>query len=186
VKSVRLSHAELAEHLIRTGADFNAAEVHGLASGLVASDVENGARLVSEVLPPIPEDDLRGNECRAALQRLAAETEADMTDDAFRFMPLLPDDAAPLQERVAALREWCEGFLYGLGVGSGLPGELPPNVIEALEDIGELTRVDISDAEETEADEQAFAELVEFLRMATLLIRGELNPPAAPGQTPND
>ena len=34
------------------------------------------------------------------------------------FEPLLPDDEAPLEERTAALAQWCQGFLYGLGSGS--------------------------------------------------------------------
>lgn len=176
--SIRLSHATLAEYLSRSGAEFDAAEVHGLASGLLASNIDDGGRLVAEVLPLIPEGDLLATECEQALLRLAAETGAHLADETFGFTPLLPDDNAPLPERVAALRQWCEGFLYGLGLGlgSGLPGELPPNVAEALENIGEITRLDTSDVRETEGEEQAYAELVEFIRVAALLIHDELKP----------
>ena len=181
-----LSHAELAEHLARAAADLDAAEVHGLASGLLAGDIESGDRLVSEVLPQPQEGDLVATECRATLQRLVKETEAGLRDESLQFTPLLPDDSTPLRERVQALRDWCESFLYGLGVGSRLPEKLPPGLAEALEDVGELTRLDVADMGDTEAEEQAFTELVEFLRVATLLIRDELNAQASRVRTADD
>ena len=180
--SLRLSHAELAGFLSRAGAEQDAAEVHGLATGLLASDVGSD-RLVAEILPQVSESDLPAAECQAALQRLAAETRTALTDETFRFMPLLPDDNASLRERSASLRDWCEGFLYGLGLGLGsnVSRALPPDVTEALEDIGELTRLNIADVGEAETEEEAYAELVEFIRVATLLIRDGLSPHAAEG-----
>ena len=184
--TARLSHGVLAKHLARSGTGFSAAEVHGVASGLLAIEIDRGNRLVAEVLPDVEEGDLLATECRGALERLLAETRAGLEDAALHFAPLLPGDDAPLAERVAALREWCEGFLYGFGIASGLPDELPPDAREALEDIGELTRLDTSGVGETEDEEQAYAELVEFVRVATLLIRDELHPRDARRAVRND
>lgn len=181
-----LSHAELAGFLSRTGAEPGAAEVHGLATGLLASDSESSDRLVAEVLPQVSEDDLPATECRAALKRLAAETRAALADETLRFMPLLPDDDASLRERAASLRDWCEGFLYGLGIGGDSSQALPPDVTEALEDIGELTRLDIADIGETENEEEAYAELVEFVRVAALLIHDGLSLNIPEGLAPDE
>src|SRR2546430_3051332 len=45
------------------------------------------------------------------------------------FELLLPEDGQSIDTRTAALAQWCQGFLYGLGAGaipdaSELPGEV--------------------------------------------------------------
>ena len=92
----------------------------------------------------------------------------------FVFSPILPDDDTPLRERARALGSWCEGFLFGLGAGNAAGGALPPEVAEAVNDLGELTRMDIASVSETEEDEQAYSDLLEFVRAAAMMIGDEL------------
>ena len=91
--------------------------------------------------------------------------------------PLLPEDDAPVAERAPALGEWCQGFLYGLGT-SALPDpeHLPEQVSEVVRDLTAITRVGVDPDESEEENEQAYAELVEFVRVAVQLVYDELAP----------
>ncbi len=103
------------------------------------------------------------------------------------FELLLPEDAQPLDARTAALAQWCQGFLYGLGASaiqdaSGLPGE----VGEIVRDfVGDHTRRGRRAIRATESNESAYAELVEFVRVGVQLLFEELGPlrdqPGPPG-----
>jgi len=87
------------------------------------------------------------------------------------FQPLLPADEQPLAQRTQCLAHWCSGFLTGFGAGQG---ELDSqDAREAASLLGEIARA-VSDSEtETEAEEAAYAELVEFVRMAVLMLHAE-------------
>ncbi|MEW7976408.1 MAG: UPF0149 family protein [Candidatus Sedimenticola endophacoides] len=84
-----------------------------------------------------------------------------------------------LTERAGALAEWCQGFLYGIGLAGPLdPETLSREAREALNDLAEITHIDLDapggDDEEQEQEEQALTEIVEFVRAAVLLLREEL------------
>ena len=88
---------------------------------------------------------------------------------------MLPDDDAPVEARVAALAEWCQGFLYGVGAAGTLANAaLADDVEEFLTDLAELTRVDASGEADAEAEEEAYAELVEYVRVGVQLVYDEL------------
>lgn len=93
---------------------------------------------------------------------------------------LLPEDNESVVVRAKHLADWCEGFLYGMGLGS--LGELSPEVSELLRDFGDISMVELpevtdDDVADVEAD---LMELTEFVRMGCLMIYEELNP--LPGQ----
>jgi uncharacterized protein YgfB (UPF0149 family) len=93
------------------------------------------------------------------------------------FEPLLPDDQVPVAERAPALGEWCQGFLYGLGTRAlPDPEQLPEQVAEVVRDLTAITRVGVDPDESEEENEQAYAELVEFVRVAVQLLHEELAP----------
>lgn len=171
----KITYIEVADCLAETDAGLDAAEVHGIASGLLSSGGDASVLLLEAVAPSGQAD-----ACRPILDDLVEQTDAELGGASFGFRPLLPPDDAPLEARTAALRDWCEGFLYGIGLTHRPAGELPSNVSEALSDIAEFTRMDVQRVGESEAEEQAFAELVEFLRVAAMLIREELGTPDKP------
>jgi len=76
--------------------------------------------------------------------------------------------------RVVALTA---GFLYGLGTGqiSDLDA-LNGDVGEIVRDFTEISRATGDDADEDESNEQAYAELVEFIRVAAQVVFEELLP----------
>ena len=63
-----------------------------------------------------PADVLAG-ECRALLDRVFASVLAGDRDTSMQFALLLPSDIVVDSSRLSAVRDWCQGFLFGLGLG---------------------------------------------------------------------
>jgi uncharacterized protein YgfB (UPF0149 family) len=168
------SYAEIQRVLIDERSMTDAAEAHGtLVGALCAMTAYRFEDWLQEILPDGAAQALSGTALRA-LYFVTAETLAG-TD--LEFQPLLPEDRQPLNERTAALAQWCVGFLYGLGSGAiqdlkTLPGE----VGEVVRDFDEITRVGIDGGESDEQNESAYAELVEFVRVGVQLVFEELGP----------
>ena len=79
---------------------------------------------------------------------------------------------------------WCTGFLYGLGTGQIADLDaLNGDVGEIVRDFTEISRAAGDDAEADESNERAYAELVEFIRVAAQVVFEELLPSAQPKST---
>jgi hypothetical protein len=169
------SYPRVARSLAGAGVDASPAEVHGIACGLLcAGEPEAFECWERELLDAVGEGDLLAGECRRGLRRLYEGTVAAMEDPGLGFAPFLPDADRPLAERAVALREWCEGFLYGFGLSGGAPERaLSAEGREALHDFGELTRLDAEHVAEGEGEESALTEIIEFAWVAALVIRDE-------------
>jgi uncharacterized protein len=164
----------------------DAAEAHGTLAGCLCAAV--GYRFEDWLLEILPEG--RADPAAAiALRQLYLETAGALEGDEMDFELLLPEDAQPLDARTAALAQWCQGFLYGLGSSviqdaSGLPGD----VGEIVRDLTEITRVGVDSGQSDESNESAYAELVEFVRVGVQLVFEELEPlrdqPPPPPGTP--
>jgi uncharacterized protein len=153
-------------------APLAAAEAHGVLCGaLSAADSYTLTSWLDEVLgeEPAPAP------TRELLAEVYAQTDRVLRAGDMEFAPLLPDDNAPLQLRVAALGEWCGGYLYGLGAG-GMRGieDLDGEVGEVLRDFTEISRAEIGAGDPEDVNESAYAELVEFVRAGTQLVYDEL------------
>ena len=156
--------------IVQSDADLSAAEAHGMATGMLcvneqAESVVWLAELLQNSGSVIDAD-------KNVLVRLFEETRRLLSSDEFEFDLFLPDDDSLLSERADALKNWCRGFLFGIGfrhLASGFNKETR----EILKDITEFTRLDTDvDGEE---DENDFAEITEYLRSAVLLLRDELS-----------
>jgi hypothetical protein len=90
---------------------------------------------------------------------------------------LLPADDELLSSRTEALSQWCAGFLFGLALG-GFREEvaMPDNVSEVMKDFSEISRAGFTSDATDEADEAAYMEIVEYVRMGVLLLYEELQP----------
>lgn len=107
-----------------------------------------------------------------------------LQDPEYSFELLLPDENRTMAERCEALAAWCSGFLFGLGSAGGLDLDAAsPEVKEVLEDVMEISRFSVEDVQGGDEEEQAFAELEQYLRVAVLLVRAERHPRES--QSPN-
>ncbi|MDD2767899.1 MAG: UPF0149 family protein [Methylococcus sp.] len=154
----------------------SAAEAHGVLAGLLCVD---GRLDCQQWLSTVFGDDkaVLNSDEQAACENLCNRTREQLDAFDFSFELCLPDDDHPMSDRAQALSEWCQGFLYGLGYklgGSDWPGECT----EVLDDILQLSRLDAEHADET--DEEAYAELTEFVRAGAQLVRSEFEQNAAP------
>jgi uncharacterized protein YgfB (UPF0149 family) len=165
------------EHVLRAARALpEPAEAHGTLAGALCSSRDYGLiEWLREILPDDSpdEDALQGSVLQNvydSMVRTLAGTEAD-------FAPLLPDDESPLKVRSDALSLWCQGFLYGLGSGNTAdPGSVSAEAGELIRDFTEITHVGVDAGEETEEDEVAYAEVLEFVRVGVQLLFVELAP----------
>nr|WP_057946375.1 UPF0149 family protein [Lysobacter enzymogenes] len=148
----------------------SAAELHGALCGWLAgggADVrEWPARVLADPAAATPA-------AGGALDRLRATTVAQIGDAEFGFELLLPDAQASLSERSGALFDWCRGFLGGFGLAAGAAPNLSEESREALGDLAKFAAT-APQEEGDEEDEEALAELEEFVRVAALGLHGDV------------
>jgi yecA family protein len=166
------------EQLTQADIESSAAEVHGLLCGLLCGGEKDiGPRIIGELMPSGGRDDSAWEECRESLAGLIEETRDSLSGVQLGFPLLLPDDREPLPNRAAAARDWCQGFLYGMGLlGEIKDRELSGEAQEALADLAEITRMELDGLEAGEEEENALVEVVEFIWVAATLIYDELVP----------
>ena len=169
--------------LERLGVIFAASETHGVLCGLLCVKgfvtYDDWISLLNEEQKSQMdwvddnqdgENAVTGAEEWGLLQDLYDETFRQLNDDDYGFSLLLPDDEQQLRIRTEALVQWCDGFLFGLGAGEIKDfAQLPDDVNEISHDLAEISRAYHED-ESTEADELAYAELIEYVRVGVLVI----------------
>ena len=161
------------------------AECHGVLCGMICGENGNTAQDFLAHLSTLELAVDAGTALHDAMIEAFESTVQQLADAELRFNLWLPDDEQPLDERTQALAQWCTGFLAGLGVGGPLE-KLSQEAAEALGDLQQIARAGFSapsdDAEEMSQDEeneQAFVEIVEYVRVVTLILREELRGPGA-------
>jgi uncharacterized protein YgfB (UPF0149 family) len=167
-----ITYPDLARLLIRHDADLDAAEAHGIATGMLCLDGRIAADTwLSELFQHSPA--LAGVE-RDVLFALFERTRECLLSLGFEFDLFLPDDEALLSQQLEALSNWCRGFLFGLGFSSAsAQASWPGDSGEILKDFIELTKLDTHAY--TEGDEQAFMEIHEYCRAAIMLLKDDLH-----------
>lgn len=156
------------EIMEQQGCSLDAAEAHGMAVGMLTVEPKTAA---DNWLRELTDDngDFMENQ-HVTLLELFEQTRLslDAGVEEFSFDLLLPEDEEPLALQVEALRNWCQGLLFGIGY---LRSEQhwPAEINEVLLDIIEFTKMD-SDVED-EDDAYAYTEIREYLRAAVFSIK---------------
>ncbi|HUX72967.1 MAG TPA: UPF0149 family protein [Steroidobacteraceae bacterium] len=161
--------------LAAAGSHADAAEAHGSLCGALCSMAPY--RMQDWVNEILPDGAGLSAESAAVLERVFMATATSFGEQGMAFEPLLPDDEQPLNGRANALALWCTGFLYGLGTGQIADLDaLAGDVGEIVRDFTEISRAAGDEADADESNEQAYAELVEFIRVAAQVVFEELLP----------
>lgn len=144
--------------------DASISELHGLMTGLMTvcqapTKKEDWERLLSELSFTLPND-----EAMILLTEEAEDTSFQLRDkdDAYQYLPLIPDDEHDLYERIISLKEWANGFMTGFGVTDCTLTE-EENTI--LSDLAQICSIRMNPDEEFEGGEESFLYLYEFARM---------------------
>ncbi|HNP37327.1 MAG TPA: YecA family protein [Woeseiaceae bacterium] len=172
------------EALRRCGANWNAAQAHGLITSQLAV---RGEVAPDGILGPILEgcarNDALRTECEAILLALYRTTRQWLTERLSAFALLLPDDSAGTDVRTMALAHWSEGFLHGLVSGPQMSepqstllrsrlADAP--IADIIKDMLEITRAGSMEGDNDEDEEEAYTEIVEYMRVAAQLVYEEL------------
>lgn len=156
------------------------AECHGLLCGLLCRESSPSARDYLRQLAAMQLVVDPGQALSGALAQAWESTVAQFEDEDMGFALWLPDDDDPLEERTIALARWCAGFLAGLG-SVGRLDALSEEAREAIGDLQEIARAELSasagDPPQSEDEEGAYAEIVEYVRVVTLMMREDFRGP---------
>lgn len=162
------NYSDLNDALEDATSDFQPAEAHGLLCGIICAtpDERNadwGKILTNQQANP---------DALELLQQLYTSSTQQLGEFSFEFNLLLPDDDVDLNQRTESLGLWCQGFLTGLQQGDKNK-PLSEDAQDALKDITEIAQVNFGDIPSTDEDESAYADLVEYVRLAVLMIYHE-------------
>ena len=161
--------AAVEAEILRLSLATTASELHGALCGWLAG---GGASTPAWLAPVLVDDTLAAPAADSALDRLRTSSAAQLADRSFNFELLLPGSDTPLAERSGALFDWCRGFLGAFGLAAGARPPLSDEGTEALGDLARLAAAQPQD-DGDEDDEEALAEIEEFVRVAVLLLHGD-------------
>ncbi len=175
-----LDHDQLDDALRRAGSSWNAAQTHGLATGKLAvlDARQAGREWLAQVLEGTDAANALRKECESRLEDLHHATYRQLAERQSRFAPLLPDDSEDAGTRTEALANWCEGYLHGLvsvnrdtEVAARLAAEPAAGIIR---DMLAITQATVDAQQVDDGDEEAYTEVLEYVRVAAQLVYEEL------------
>lgn len=172
------AYSGFAALLSGSGFSTSPAELHGLLLGRSCAgagfDADNWLVEAADLLGEPPQEAVR-----QALIGLQEMVRGELTGEDITLVMLLPSDEAPLMERARALGQWCQGFLSGFGL-TQRDRPLSAEADEVLQDLVAIAQIEIA-LEDSEDGENDYMEVMEYLRVAPLLLFAECAA-AAPGQ----
>lgn len=164
------NYRELNQALSKTTLKLHPSQVHGLVCGVICGNPDTDAAW--EELITGGKDPARTHE---VLQELYKASVKQLDEFLFEFQLMLPDDDDDLPVRAEALTLWCQGLLTGLKlVQVPIVDREPGEMTEAINDIIEIAKMNYEEVVASEEDEEAYVELVEYVRMAAILIYQDL------------
>jgi len=175
-------YAAFAALLASSANPVSPAELHGLLLGRSCAgagfDVDSWLVDAAELLGGAPQDNIR-----QALIGLQEMVKGELSGADITVVLLLPSDDAPLAERAVALGQWCQGFLGGFGL-TARDNALSAEAMEVLQDLSAISQVQNA-LEESEDGENDYMEVMEYLRVAPLLLFSECGKPAPAAAKPS-
>jgi len=148
------------------------ARIHGYLCGVICGARNKGDQLKFQlVYDYINEEGISLKASKELLAKLMVLSFQQLEDEEHNFQLLLPNDAEDIHFRIKTLSKWCESFLSGLGFSGFEIKEVErTDIKEALNDIAKIAQIK-GDEENTDNDSEiAFNELVEYVRVAVMLI----------------
>ena len=166
------SHDRISAVLTRLRLGVNASDLHGSLTGYLCAGGRAGADDWLDRLELSPADAQAARDDTLAALLVAGL--AQFNHEPAQVEPLLPAASAALVARTDALVEWCRGFLGGFGlVGSTLHARLSDDANEILADFGTIATSRL-EVEGGANDEQAFADVLDFVRVAAARLHREI------------
>lgn len=162
------------DELSRASVDLHPSELHGMLIGYLCAVKDNSGPGQRRSLFEAWMD----GEVPTSIANILEETYKQGLDSLgefsdFDFSLMIPGDDQVITQRAESVSLWCSGFLSGFGEsGRQLDADDASDVKEALQDMGRIAAMseEVPEGEENESD---LNEIIEFVRISTLLIFAE-------------
>ncbi|MGI9258191.1 MAG: UPF0149 family protein, partial [Gammaproteobacteria bacterium] len=186
MNDTRTDYATLGMALDELRSAMSVSELHGgLCGTLCVGGAKAGSDWLSNCIDDADASVAAAANARIIFRDLELETWRVLASADLEFMPILPEDDVPLNDRVAELASWCQGFLAGLALGglqnfasrsAGANGEDVDPIEEIVEDFSAISRAGLSASEEDDPDDADFAmaEIVEYVRVSVQILFEEI------------
>ena len=148
-------------------------EWHGFLCGAASGGALSSADLTRLAAEEFAADHTDTATLLDTVEALTSNTLEELNNGEYGLKLVLPDDEWPLPDRVEALAAWCQGYLSGLGQSGAASLGLEDESKSAIRDLSAIGQAD-TELEEGESEEQDYAQLTEYVRVAVLLIHTEL------------
>ncbi len=128
---------------------------------------------LGEILVSIDLNNLNEKAAHEQLAQIYNNTLLQLGDATLNFQLLIADEDCALAEQADTLIQWCQGFLTGLGLCKINTHD--EDVLEMIKDFSDISQLD-AQMLDNEQNAQDLSEIIEFVRMGTLLIQETLQP----------
>ncbi len=181
-----VDHDDLANVFLGMGALQSPAELHGYAVGFIAvggrTERSGWLKHCCDLLDIESPDPEQSDE----LFRVYTAAKTALASDDLALQLLLPGDELDLDQRIASLGQWVQGFLTGFAMAGkqlqkdgGSLEALSSDSREALSDLAAIAQISADEAG-AEGAEQDFFEICEYVRVVAMTVNTECNRPQGP------
>lgn len=171
-----MDYSDINETIVKIDSPLSTSTIHGILTGFICTGpLSHGKSWLEPLLGK--KLSIKEAEIKNKLISLYETTYNILLRQDFSFQLLLPAEETDLRERAEALSDWCQGFLTGLAfAGLNIDShELEEETKEIFYHLREFAKLDYEDITVSEQDEEAFTELYEYIRSATMMIFMENN-----------
>lgn len=152
----------------------DASEIHGILCGMLAGgmnlDDQNWIEALADV---VNQGDKFSSTAEQNIVLMFNQICQEFIEADFALRMCLPEDSSSINVRGKALVNWVHGFLLGFGLHQDDLTKCSEEAKEALEDFAQISKLDEA-MDETEESEQAFFEVVEYVRISAMLCFNEM------------
>lgn len=152
----------------------DAAEIHGILCGMLAGGMNiDDQDWIDALADVINQGDSLPLPVQKQVDYMFNQICQEFIEADFALQLYLPADEESINVRGKAVVEWVQGFLLGFGLHQNDLTNCSAEAKEALEDFTEIARLD-EEMEENEESEQAFFEVIEYVRISAMLCFNEM------------
>ena len=167
-----IDYDEVKSVLHHLNTDDTIASAHGILCGFACIKPDLALDdWLGEILVSIDLTNLNDKSAHEQLAQIYNNTLLQLSDATLNFQLLIANEDCTLREQADTLIQWCQGFLVGLGLQKISTND----ELEMIKDFSEISKLD-AEVLDNEENAQDLSEIIEFVRMGTLLIQETLQP----------
>lgn len=164
----------LEDALLAAGTHLTPAHIHGKMMGFLCIGSCSTQMSWQALVLDMPFLDGEHKIIHGLFRSLYTKAVTELHDLEGSLQLVLPIDESSIAQRLEAMVYWCEGFMQGIKLASLQNKELLelPTVKEILSDLAHIQEVSLEELD-SEENEKAYTEIVEFVRVGVLLVHAE-------------